>query len=595
MKTKYVFLLSLLLLLVAATTFVYVNLNRLVSEALIKTYHSKLISEVYELQFEKLRVNLFEQSIQVIKVKFFPKAGHHHTYINSTIKLETEKISLLHVQLIELLKNGTLQVDEIKIIDPTIEIVLDGASRVYFPYSESKTGPDSVQQKKLISGFKLKNFQLQNANFHGKDILNKNEMEINQLNLSFNNMLFDQQLQGNYLAVQHLALNTAFTQSQFHNKDLKKLSFNNFSLSIDSLESIKSLDTLLYSFKNLTCELNDSKVNLSDSVYDLSLKQFRLNYLKKNLQLNGLEIKQNWSDDQIQKKFKYQKVNASGSVEDIKVVGFEFDSLIYYRKLVIREIVLDKITAYVFKDKLKELDPNHFPDYPAQSINKIKLPLTIQKISAHHLAIINKERKPDNSLAKVELRRGEATIENISNQNNNSNLKIALNAYINNKVPFRLNLNFEYEQARFTFNGKFNKFNLQDLNPLIIAYTPAKVHSGIVDGLTFSGTAEHKNAKGNMMFLYHELKIDLQLQHQNKWTNSGFAFAANTLLPSSNPSSQNQSPKTAYFYIEREMHRGFINVVLKSLLNGIQESLVSNNLKKAIKQFKTWRGQLKKK
>ena len=71
------------------------------------------------------------------------------------------------------------------------------------------------------------------------------------------------------------------------------------------------------------------------------------------------------------------------------------------------------------------------------------------------------------------------------------------------------------------------------------------------------------------------------------WKNSVVAFAANAVLDSSNPGSADLPPKVVKFNIQRDMNRGFVNVVIKSLLNGLKETvLMSKDNRKAYKQAK---------
>jgi len=74
-----------------------------------------------------------------------------------------------------------------------------------------------------------------------------------------------------------------------------------------------------------------------------------------------------------------------------------------------------------------------------------------------------------------------------------------------------------------------------------------------------------------MKFLYHDLEVDLNLPKKAKWKNSVIAFAANTALNSSNPGSAKLPPRIVQFRAERNMNKGFINIIIKSLLGGLKE------------------------
>jgi hypothetical protein len=79
-----------------------------------------------------------------------------------------------------------------------------------------------------------------------------------------------------------------------------------------------------------------------------------------------------------------------------------------------------------------------------------------------------------------------------------------------------------------------------------------------------------------MKFLYHDLQVDLELQKQAKWKSSVIAFAANTALHDSNPASPDLPSRIVKFQTERDLTKSFVNVMIKSLLNGLKETMIMN-------------------
>ena len=83
------------LLLFAVCIYLYNNFNSLLSDALMKSFNSNIISDVYELKFDKLRVNLFDGNIKVLNVVMVPrkKPLNSYRYINSSFELRTQRIA----------------------------------------------------------------------------------------------------------------------------------------------------------------------------------------------------------------------------------------------------------------------------------------------------------------------------------------------------------------------------------------------------------------------------------------------------------------------------------------------------------------------
>jgi hypothetical protein len=165
-------------------------------------------------------------------------------------------------------------------------------------------------------------------------------------------------------------------------------------------------------------------------------------------------------------------------------------------------------------------------------------------------------------------------------------LMMKADAYMENKAHFNVSLNFSYLDPKFTFNAIIDKCNLADLNPLVKSYTTATFTKGVLDGMAFSGNANRTNASGTMKFLYHDLDINLALKEQAKWKSSVLAFSANAKLPAANPSAD-KPVRIVQYHVDRDVNKSFVNLVIKSLLSGLKETMyMSRENKKAYKEKK---------
>ena len=65
------------------------------------------------------------------------------------------------------------------------------------------------------------------------------------------------------------------------------------------------------------------------------------------------------------------------------------------------------------------------------------------------------------------------------------------------------------------------------------------------------------------------------------------AFAANTYLNASNPASADMPPRIVQYHADRDMNKGFVNILIKSVLGGLKETMImSKGNKKAYKKAK---------
>jgi hypothetical protein len=131
--------LTILAVLILATIYVYRNFNNILSKALYSSFNESVISDVYELKFEKLQVNPFTGSIRVFNATFLPreKPLKEYLYINSSLSLKTETLLLEEVDIRTLLRENRLILNNVYIAKPEIEFLLNGTRHLMLPFKDT--------------------------------------------------------------------------------------------------------------------------------------------------------------------------------------------------------------------------------------------------------------------------------------------------------------------------------------------------------------------------------------------------------------------------------------------------------------------------
>ena len=566
------------ILLSIGAVFLYFNFNRLLSDALRKNFNATLISDVYELKFEKLSVNFLMGNISVHNVELQPREKPlvSYPYINSSFHLKAGKILLGNVQISTLLKTNMLKLDDIELTEPEIDFTIADINPVFFPFNDTLSVADKNKKsnKRSIESFFLKKFNLIDASFHVSNSAKQREFNIRQINILVKDLLLDQRPGKDVFSYNHVGLSIGESTGEMKKTALKHIGFTDFKLTIDSLKIQRTRDTMIYDFADFSTGISELEIQTEDSIFQINVKSFDLSYKNQSIKTKDVSFKPNISDAAIQARYQYQHAQFSGSLGSLQILGIQFDSLMHVQKLFIDQIIVDHVSASIFKDKVKPIDTKRFPEYLGQSIKKISMPLSIRQINATNVNLTSRERKPDGSYGIANIKRGTAEIKHITNLSSRDMLMLKADAYLENKAHFHLNLHFSYLEPQFSFDAQIGKFNMPDLNPLLQSFTPANIQKGTLDELTFSGKAYHTTATGTMKFLYHDLEIDLALKEQAKWKSSALAFAANTILPAANPASGTVPPRIVHFTVERDMNKSFINLVLKSLFAGLKETMI---------------------
>jgi hypothetical protein len=582
--------LSSVLLVVLAAFFLYRNFNRLLSESLMKAFNSHIVSDVYELNFENLRVNLWDGSIRVMKVSIQPreKPLKEYPYINSSFRLTTDELNLERVAIADLLRSNTLNLERISIVRPAIDLMLNGSRIILLPFSDSTaTAQPKGEAKKSIEYFLLRSFELVDANFHSKNLAKSREFRIDGLSFRMDSLQIKQRPGEDILALRHGELTISAFDGRMNHGAFQHLVFHDFNMAVDSLGLQNSVDTVIYKTRDARLAFSDLDMQTKDSLFHAALKSFALSSRDKSIRMRGLQFKPNASFESMQKKYSFVHTDVSVSVGSVEVSQLDFFTLLHSRKLFIDEIRLDSVDAILFADLMKPRDPKKTPPYLGQTVTGISLPLRIKKVRATHVHLTNRERKPDSTLAEVHLKQATVEVNNITNMSDTDPLVLKAQALLAGKVHFTATLAFDYKKPQFKFDGVLKKFNLPDLNPVIEAYTPAKITNGVADQISFSGLAGAESSTGTMKFLYHDLEVDVHLKKKAKWMSSVLSFTANQALHESNPPSDKLPPREVKFKVDRDPRKGFINLLIKSLLNGLKETMfMSKENKKAYKEAK---------
>lgn len=587
---KIIILIAVILsILAAGLLYVYINLNRLLTDALNNGFNTNIISDVYALEFQDLDVNILTGSVKVLNVKMSPREKPLHDYpgINSSFRLEAHKMILKNVNLIKLLSNHSLDLKKIELVEPGITFTIADEVPVFFPFKEAVPGPTEKSNKRSIETYFLEEFSMSDAYFHVVNTAKVREFDFQKINISLRDMLINRQAGHDMISYDHFDFSVGELTGKLKSKNLRYIHFKDFNVSIDSLRLEETPDTIMYHFADLTSGIKNLDIQTADSLFHLTMESFQLGYKEKSIEFDHLTFKPNISNTAMQRNYLYRKGTFAGSVGSIKVHDLNFDSLMYAQKLLIGEILLDDVSLAIFTDLRKPFPPNHRPEYLGQQIMAIGVPIAIGKIKVTKLNLVNSEVTPDGANGKANINRATVTVEHITNLAAHEVLTVTADAYIENEAHAHIQLGFLYHQPQFSIDGRVEPFDFTRLNELTNSYAPARITKGMSDGITFSGNVYETKSTGTMKFLYHDLVVDFEIEDKAKWKSTLLGFAANTYLHAANPAGPNLPERVVQFEVIRDMRKGYLSMLIKSVLDGVKETFImSKENKEAYREDK---------
>lgn len=126
----------------------------------------------------------------------------------------------------------------------------------------------------------------------------------------------------------------------------------------------------------------------------------------------------------------------------------------------------------------------------------------------------------------------------------------------------------------FILEGNVSRFELKDLNQLIMPLGSAEVQSGIVNKLVFRTEASSFGASVDMLFLYNDLKVEVFKNKGGELTPNKFTSGlANLFLKHNNPDKKNRKPRQAHATLERATEHSTFNYFWQILQPPLVESV----------------------
>ncbi|HSF52618.1 MAG TPA: hypothetical protein VLA71_02645, partial [Algoriphagus sp.] len=257
-KTKKI-LLGVAVVILTGGFLVYLNFNSLISSALNKSFELSLISEVYELKFENLRLNPMQGNISVYNVSFEPRENADYPYINSFIRLHTESLTLENVDVRLLLESHRLVLDKISIKKPKVELDVNSSNPTLFPFRPSNASTEAGKKRTLESYF-LKEFELVNASFHVINSVKKRDFTIEDFSISLLELFLDHKEGEDLITLKNIDIDLKKFSGNLSEGPLKQAKFKDFRLSFDSVNVQKNLDTLIFKFQDMQAGIDSLDV-----------------------------------------------------------------------------------------------------------------------------------------------------------------------------------------------------------------------------------------------------------------------------------------------------------------------------------------------
>ena len=324
-----------------------------------------------------------------------------------------------------------------------------------------------------------------------------------------------------------------------------------------------------------------------DQMYKLNVGYFTINSAASQVNIKSLSFTPAITEAQFVKQSKHQHDQYNFTVNNIALSGVNIKKLLLNKELEVDRATFQPILK-VFNDRtLPPGTESKVGKYPHQSLLKLSLPIYIRTASISNGSVSYRERaRKSTMIGNVFFNNINATLSNVTNNPDRLKTNNVLKLTASAKFLGAGNVSTEWQFPMNAGNGAFNikgrlaPMNATSLNPIIEPLAMAAVKQGIIDGVTFNISGTDMKATGNILFLYHDLKMELlKKDGEDDLKKKGLvSLLANTLIKNENTNTNN-SKEINY---ERDITRSFFNLVWKTIFTGAKNTALGKKDRDAI-------------
>ncbi|MEO6818130.1 MAG: hypothetical protein ABI266_06220 [Ginsengibacter sp.] len=359
----------------------------------------------------------------------------------------------------------------------------------------------------------------------------------------------------------------------------------NISIKVNGVKSdnIRLLtdDPIKYS-DEIAIAVNKLSLKSKDNKYNYNFGNAVINSKSKELKIDRFSIIPYTGEKQFAAKEMFQQDRYDVVISGIALKGIEMQNLLNNR-IEATELVINNTSANIYRDLQKPLKKeSKVGNYPSQVIQKLDMPIHIQKATLLNADMDYKEReKVSDSVGIISFTGARLDISNITNIpsdiKKNNELNVAFSANALGSVPLKGNMKFfmDSKNGDFVVDGKGSVgFEATKLNKVSIPMALIKIKSGKINSMDFHITGNNTSAKGTFVMKYDDFKVDVLKKDKNTGDvkkKGLISFVANTIVKNSNPQNGKLREETPSY--ERDIYKSFFNLIWKTIFTGMKTTL----------------------
>ena len=339
---------------------------------------------------------------------------------------------------------------------------------------------------------------------------------------------------------------------------------------------------------SLKVDLKNQHVDLEEGNYSLEVEAIGYNYSKKNIKISNFKMKPSIDRAKLASTYTYNNEVFDMETKEIGVYGFYLDSIVKAGLIALDSVVVDGVTAVIYKDQTKPFNVNKRPLFLNQKLKKLDHPIYINKVLIKNTFFSYREKHENkDDLLAIDISDMNVRLNYITSIKDSleADKKITINVKgkLNGVADLNLDVFMPYNtwNDSFSFTGSVGAAKLSAFNSAVFPAAGIKFKAGRLNSMQFTVTGNPTDGTvGRMSMLYSNIDANLIIEKKEK---KALSWIANSVVAESNPTEKGKL-KIALIEAERVPYKGFSNLLWKSIMSGMVNTI--NPVGKTVKEEK---------
>lgn len=565
MKTKtarVIALVMLVLVVIMAGIVIYLELNtgRLAGKYLQDRFAESELSQVYELDYESLKIGIFsgKAKLKGLKVKpvstFFAPDNPLRLKYPVVFEIDLRQLVITGVTRNVSLNLTDISLDAIKIIQPSVKMIehLTEKEKQQLRNDRTKQKSDTTGANESLPHTVLSFFTIRDGRFE----------------------VYDNELDRSVVSIEKI-----------------NVSGYDFDLKPDSAD----IAAMVNAFDSLNTSLAEITYPTADGFYVIKLASLSLSTQESAISATGFNLIPQYSKPEFGRKFGKQTDRFDITVKKIGIEQFSMDKWLNEKQLWIEQINIGGNQLDIYRDKNIARDLSIFPKLPHQAFADLDMGINIDKIKIGDTDLIYQEvAEGETEPGIVRISNGQAEVLNVSNVVSSEHVEKTMQWQVNGDLydqgTFEVVVGFsgDHESGEFNFSGRVGQMEMSPFNQILVPNEFIRIEDGQISFSQFQVDAGADYSTGTMQLVYDDLKIALLKEDKGDElkVRSFYSSLANTAIRLFNSDEHEAKAQSASIYFERDKNKSIINYIVKSLLSGVKATIMPGQNKPPEKRQK---------